>query len=176
MAIDLRHGLVLAALIFTFSSAALGAVHPSHVSLTEIEFNTKSSAFEVSLCVSPEDLEKVINKLEGSSTALTDETVAKLFPKYLKTNFVVRAKSAQETEPLSIRWVGAEIGLKKCWIYFELKVENEVNKWKIENNIFFELNDDQVNHFKIKNAEKQIVWNRCSPQTPTLEFQIASKM
>ena len=74
---------------FTAASPAFGAIHPNHVSLTEIEFNQKSGSFEVSLCVWPEDLATIVSQLNKKPIALTDESVAQHFPRYLKEKFLV---------------------------------------------------------------------------------------
>ena len=44
-----------------------------------------------------------------------------------------------------IKWYGHEANAKKAWLYFEIAGDAEAD-WSIENRVFFELNDDQLNH------------------------------
>ena len=137
---------------------ASAAVHPNHVSLTEIEFNPKTGNLEVSLRVWPEDLEKVIAKLKGEPTKLDHKILKELMPGYLKEKFVVRpiqdsqleSDGPSKQEPLSIRWVGAEIEVATAWLYFEVQTSGSKPDWEIDNKIFCELNDDQLNYISAR--------------------------
>ena len=59
----------------------------------------------------------------------------------------------------SLRWVGHERDLKKAWLYFEISGDKAVHQWKIENQVFFELNEDQLNHvdFKYGKSAKVVI-------------------
>lgn len=62
-------------------------------------------------------------------------------------------KKADASSP--IRWVGHEGDRKQVWMYFEYKGDATVNEWTIENKVFSELNDDQLNHVQWTLNEKQ---------------------
>ncbi len=101
--------------------------HPNHTSLAEIEFNTKTGRFEVSLCVWPEDLEKALEKMVEETLKLNEDNVKEHVPKYLRNNFkLVGADSSAWT----IRWVGAEIDVKKTWLYFEMVPASKADVFK----------------------------------------------
>lgn len=44
------------------------------------------------------------------------------------------------------RWVGLEKERRQVWLYFELAGDLKTAEWTVENKVFSELNDDQLNH------------------------------
>lgn len=169
-------------IVLAFSATANAVVmHPNHVSLAEIEFNPKTESLEVSLCVWPEDVSHVINQLNGDPVELNDQTLRRLLPDYLEGKFVVRPliKTDEVTlvkpQSLPIRWVGAEIGVKKAWLYFEIKSADSEQGWEIDNKIFCELNEDQVNHisFRVRSSRRSYPIQRfeCDPASKAYRTQ-----
>ncbi len=47
--------------------------------------------------------------------------------------------------PPKMKWHGHEADAKQVWLYFEITGNPKAN-WTAENRVFFELNDDQLNH------------------------------
>ena len=164
-------------ILVAIEGPVFGALHPNHVSLAEIEFDVKRGSFEISLCVWPEDLEKAISEINKSPTPLTSENLKEFVPKYLSGKLFIRSQGQSLNEGSSIRWVGAEIGVQKAWLYFELKPEDPgqfdgTSPIEIENKMFFELYDDQVNHVKFRKKNGRVAWNECSHSTPVRQFEI----
>lgn len=139
------------------------SLHPNHVTLTEIEFNSKSSSFEISICLWPEDIETIVSKLDKNSGPLDLGIINKYMPEYLKDRFVIRSKNSKKNDkPLPIRWVGSELTLKKAWLFLEIKTEGtNQTHWSIENKILFEEHDDQSNQIKFK-REQSPTWFACT--------------
>jgi hypothetical protein len=130
------------------------ASHPFHASSAEVEWNPKTGNFEISLCVWPADLEKAIGRQRNRAVDLDHiEDLDEILAKYLASRFsIVPAKSANHPTPNEIRWVGHEIDLRQAWLYFELPGDRQLDEWKIENRVFFELNADQVNQVQVKSG------------------------
>lgn len=135
------------------------ASHPFHVTRAEIEYNSQRKAFEVALCVWPEDLAKAISKMEKRSIdidAISETKRDELFKKYVAQSFRFIPSQAEKTDKTKkpsgadIRWVGSEIKVKQGWLYFEVDAKGDATNWSIENEMFFELNDDQMNHLQIR--------------------------
>lgn len=151
------------------------ASHPFHVSRAEVDYNAKRKTLEVALCVWPEDLEKAVSKMEKSSFRIDDETEKKrdlLFKKYVekKFRFLPNGKAEGEKKAAAvIRWVGSEIKIKQGWLYFEVDVSDSAANWKIENSMFFELNDDQMNHIQVRNG-KVLNTQTLSDKTPSMDW------
>ncbi len=147
--------LIAFALLTVFVSSAI-ASHPFHVTRAEIDYNAKRKTFEVALCIWPEDLEKAVSKLEKRIVDIDAETEEKrnvLFKKYVAKSFRFMPHELKEDEDpnaAEIRWAGSEIKVKQGWLYFEVDASSAASKWTIENEMFFELNDDQMNHIEIR--------------------------
>ena len=128
-------------------ASPLAAAHPGHASLAEIELNLETGNLEVALCVWPEVLERAINsgdqpalRLEsrGEAMAEVDRRIVAL----LDRQFVVRDASGKALE---IRWVGKQVDLKRCWIYFEVVDAADAARLILENRLFTDRYADQVN-------------------------------
>ena len=165
-----------AVVLLALSATDLFASHPFHVSRSEIEFNSKRKTLEVALCVWPEDLETAISKMEKKSIdidSLSESKRDELVMKYVVRTFRFFPGSSvtekEQPKPAKIRWVGSEIGIKKGWLYFEVDASNAAKLWSIENEMFFELNDDQMNHLEIRNGRK---WSSqtISLKTPAVQW------
>ncbi len=59
-----------------------------------------------------------------------------------------------EKLPDGFRWVGFESNLKEAWLYFELAGDLEPATWEIENRIFFEFNEEQVNQIRFSDGKQ----------------------
>jgi hypothetical protein len=135
------------------------ASHPYHVSRAEMNWNPNSGNFEVALCLWPADLEKAIGIDQGQPVDLDKvENLDAMLQQYIAKKFLVRAAPAEgaaaQQPNANIRWVGHEKTMKEAWLYFEIKGEQAPAKWTIENRVFFELNDDQLNQIQLTNVEK----------------------
>ena len=156
-------GLALVAAVVS-SPADCQASHPYHVSHAEVNWNAKSGNFEVALCVWPADLEKALKADTGKSIDLDEvEDLDLLLESYVGKKFRIASgggqADAKKPAAAQIRWVGHERDLKKAWLYFEISGDPSVRQWKIENRVFFELNEDQLNHvdFKYGNTAKVVI-------------------
>lgn len=149
----------LLALVFTSSA---WASHPYHVSKTEMAFNPKSGNFEVALCVWPADLEKALTAKSGKTVDLDKaEDLDALLKDYVESKFSVRKNThgKKGDTQASIRWVGHEKNNKEAWLYFEVAGDKDQADWTVKNEIFFELNEDQLNQiqFKIERDTKSFI-------------------
>lgn len=159
--------------VFTSSAVAMiplgleSSVHPYHVSLAEFERNERSGNFEVSLCIWPADLEKALSQKNEKPIDLDEvENLDDLIAEYLKEK-VVFADSEGNQAP--IRFVGCELDLQKGWLYFEVQTGKERDDWSFQNRIFFELNEDQINHFNFKMPRK-IQSDACTIDKTTVQL------
>lgn len=158
--------------------------HPYHLSRAEVAWNSESGKFEVALCVWPVDLESALSQQEQRSIDLQREPeLEPLVEKYLRPRFQLRpvrdaadagapdagAEEAAQPEtlgtPSRLRWVGMEPGLKQVWLYFELEGDPAVSDWRLENRVFFELNDDQLNHVQWSLGKRYETFV-CQPREP----------
>ena len=137
-------------------STCCAASHPYHVSHAEVNWNPNSGNFEVALCVWPADLEKAISRQQGEPVDLDKiDNLNELMERYIQKTFLLRpAKmkngSKDEQQQVSrIRWIGHEKSIKEAWLYFEITGMSSPSRWTIENRVFFELNEDQMNQVEL---------------------------
>ncbi len=145
--------IVAIVLVLLGLSGAVVASHPYHVSLAEIELNSKTGNFEVALCVWPADLEKALAiQLDKPVDLDKLSDLDRHLAAYVSRHFQIMNLKGQ---PADIRWVGHQKDLKKAWLYFEVKTGQEQNNWTLENRVFFELNEDQSNQVNLKIGDKK---------------------
>lgn len=141
--------------------------HPYHVSLAEIERNENSGNFEVSLCIWPADLEKAIGQMTEKPVDLDSvEELDALIAKYLSKT--VSFTSGDGTKA-KLRFIGHELEIQKGWLYFEVQTGAERDDWSFQNRVFFELNDDQINHFNYQSEE--ILSDACTIDKPKIALK-----
>ena len=100
-----------------FASAANAAVHPSHSSMTEVEWNGKSNRFEVAMRLYIADLEDAISvRLNRRFHLETDKDAAKQVQQYLAEKFSLTSGINHNCR---LHWVGMELELHDAWFYFE---------------------------------------------------------
>lgn len=129
------------------------ASHPYHVSLTEIEWNPKSSNFEVAMCVWPADLEKAISDSTGTPVdfdKLSEAKTDQLMKRYLTERFELIDQAGQAG---ALRWAGHQTGKKAIWMFFEIRGDLHPAQWSVRNRMFIEQNEDQLNQHRVKIAE-----------------------
>lgn len=166
-----------AAIVVLFCSVqSFAALHPFHVSRAEIEYNGKRKTFEVAICVWPDDLEKAVSKSEDKLIeidSISEKSRDRVLSRYVAKSFLfvpsVKEKKEAEAEskPAPIRWVGSEFSLKQAWLYFEVDAKANSEDWIIENQMLFEIHEDQLNLVQIKNERdlKTLTLSTSEPAT-----------
>lgn len=164
--------LVAVSLVGSANAAPTGAAlvgstfHPYHVSLAEMERNERTGNFEVSLCIWPADLEKALTRMTQKPVDLDKvDDLDELIAKYIDSKIVFTSGDTRA----KIRYVGCELDLQKGWLYFEVQTGKELDDWSYQNRFFFELNEDQINHFNFK-SESNIQSDACTLKKPEIEL------
>ena len=125
-------------------------VHPYHVSATEIEYDAKSKRVEISTKIFTDDFENVLAKLYKQKTDLSNPRLkvqmTLLVNKYITTHLSL--KSGDKILPVKLYdW---EIDHEAVFIYTTAEaVAFNAKSIAVENNVLYDLFDDQVNivHF-----------------------------
>jgi hypothetical protein len=141
-------------LALLMACAANAAAHPFHVSIAEGEWNAETKRLEVSLRVSPEDLEAALTKQAKERVRLEEmENVDEQIAAYLQEHFCFR-KNADE-EPLKLKWTGKEITTKAAWLYFELEAPDGVDGLELTNNILVDEEETQINTVVLRQGKQK---------------------
>ncbi len=154
--------LLLLIVLLSAISESADASHPFHVTRAEIDYNAKRKTFEVAICVWPEDLAKAVSKIEKRTVdvdAESEKSRDAMFKKYVAKSFRFTPSKLSEDEiskAADIRWIGSELKVKQGWLYFEVDASAAASRWTIENEMFFEFNDDQMNQIQVRNGKEWI--------------------
>lgn len=157
----MSYSLVLSLLL----SLPIHPKHDFHTSITEINYNTQSKSFEVSLKVFYDDFEDALNQanmtdtyLENTMSIFSDNTDEKsntrveldnqgthdeIIETYLKEKFSLKTKD----KSLEMSFVGTELDVfnNVFWIFFEFPHKGNVKEMTISNSVLLEVFDDQKN-------------------------------
>ncbi len=169
-------------------TSGLLASHPFHVSSAEVNWNSKTGNFEVALCVWPADLEKAIARQQAKSVDLDEVGNAdELMQQYIASRFQILRSSdgaakegstpaEPQTATPAFRWVGHEMDLKKAWLYFEIPGDEQPDQWQIENRVFFELNEDQMNQVQVTGNGRILAADSLSVENRRIEFETVREL
>jgi hypothetical protein len=137
------------------TSSFLLNTHSFHTSITEMRYNPKEKAFEISLRVFTDDLEKTLS-LNNQNKKFVIENADKNNPfieQYIRKHFLVITPKNQK---LNYQYVGKEKEGDATWIYLEMPVNEPVKGCKIQNDVLIDSFDDQTNIVNIfVNNEKK---------------------
>jgi hypothetical protein len=138
---------ILVSLLSWISLFAL-PVHEFHTSLAQINYNKGTQSFEVSLRVFTDDLEAALT-LENQHKKLTiDQDIAdRIIQQYLEKHFAL-LNGQNKKKPMN--YVGKEVEVDVTWIYVEIPANENPSGFRLQNSIFTELFDDQVNIVNLK--------------------------
>lgn len=118
--------------------------HPVHTSVTQMQYNAKDKAFEVSLRVFTDDLEEALSKENNTQRVrLNDQdTNGPLLERYLRKHFGLIGASRQ---PRPFQYIGKEQEMDATWIYVEIPYNETVQGSRLHHSVLMELFDDQIN-------------------------------
>jgi len=129
------------------SVGALSA-HNFHASLTSIDYRTDAQNLEMIIVLNADDLEKVLRVQTGREIEIdrTKDTEA-LTEAYLRRQFELRGT---DQKPLPLHWVGMEVKTNFVYVYVETKVPGGPKGVQVRNDLFRDLQPDQVNLVTMK--------------------------
>lgn len=130
---------------FSFLKVWIFALHPIHVSVTELTYDEKEKQLEITLRVFTDDLEQTLRKSTGlsdldimdSDTARVDE----LMKAYLKDHFSVSLDNRQQ----SLIYLGHEHDGDAMVFYIEVTKVKKWNSVSIKNTVLMDSFGDQSN-------------------------------
>ena len=144
--------------------------HPIHLSITEVEYNEKSRAIQMTTRIFIDDLELAIRKQTN------EEELDLLEPgKGRTTNDLVRAYLAEHVKVkvdkklAKTNYIGNEIEGPAIICYVEIENIKKFSTIEVTNKVNLEIHDDQSNLVNVnyKNKVKSI---RLTNDTPTLSI------
>ena len=148
-------GLGLLSLSSLQNSKLENHLHAFHTSITEMRYNTKEKAFEISLRVFTDDLEKILSANNQNKKFVIDNNDKNdvFIESYIRKHFVVTTPKNQK---LNFQYLGKEKEGEATWIYLEMPVNESIKGSKIQNDVLVDMFEDQTNIVNIfLNNEKK---------------------
>lgn len=123
-------------------------VHDFHASVTQMQYNAKDKAFEISIRIFTDDLEKGLTKelntqVHLAAGAKSDE----ILEKYVRAHFAYTTPQKQ-TRPFN--YIGHEVEADANWIYLEMPYTEAFRGGMLKQNVLMDMFDDQVNMVNIQ--------------------------
>jgi hypothetical protein len=129
-------------ILFTF-------FHPFYISVTEVNHNAKTKSLEISTKIFFDDLEKDIENESKTTFDIikpTDkEKVNLLIAAYLKKHFQIKVNG----KLTSMKYLGYQIQEDAAWCYLEINNVNKVGSIEINNNVLYNLHQEQINMINV---------------------------
>ncbi len=119
-------------------------IHAFHTSITEMRYNSKEKAFEISLRVFTDDLEKTLSANNQNKKFVIDNNDKNdvFIEPYIRKHFVITTSKNQK---LNYQYVGKEKEGDATWIYLEMLVNEPLKSSKIQNDVLIDMFEDQTN-------------------------------
>lgn len=114
-------GGLLLAQVTAVTAAGHSAAHPFHATAAEVEWNSETRCFEVSLQLPGLVMEEELSALHQRRVNLeTTADAERLLQKYVAERFQLSGRGFAKCR---LEWVGMEVEVKNVWAYFELHPE-----------------------------------------------------
>jgi hypothetical protein len=144
---------MISTLLFIFQIA----IHPFHVSVSDIKYKEEQKVIQISTRIFLDDLEVALRTFSGNEklniTAKEEwDFVNEQLGKYVLENL----KLSNEKGEMETKYIGAEIEDEVIWIYVEIEKVKKLKTVKVWNSMLTESFDDQENlvHFRAYNDVK----------------------
>lgn len=151
--------MVLIVFQWLFNASLL--LHPFYVSYTDIVYNDKTQAIEISVRIFSDDLEKALNKECNCKLDVLNPTYKKQAEQWVNTYLQKSLVIKSDNKNLQLNFIGLEHKEGSTWNYFEVNNVSAIKRIDINNKILFGIHDEQINmmHFRINGISKTIKLN-----------------
>ncbi|MGI9427137.1 MAG: DUF6702 family protein [Bythopirellula sp.] len=145
--------------MFILLIAAL--LHPVHETVSEIEWNTKTSRLEVALRIDVLDEQWLRKKLGGQ------QEVPQWALGYLRQNFrITERPEKNKPDETTYRWIGRKPEGSHVWWYFEIEPPDKKRPTWIEQRVLFDREENYTHRILIleKNRRRSLDLNSQRPK------------
>ncbi|WP_229201834.1 DUF6702 family protein [Arsenicibacter rosenii] len=138
--------------------------HDFHTSITQMTYNAKDKAFEISVRVFTDDFEKALTKENnGQKIHLADnDKNDPLIEKYIRKHIHF---STGQNQRKAYSYIGHETEADAQWLYLEMPFAEPFKGGQMQQDVLMELFDDQVNlvNLQYQNQKKTFIFRSKQP-------------
>ena len=140
--------------------------HKFYVSTTIIEQNVQLNSLEITIKLFSDDLEQALQQYSDEPIRLGDKREHEEAERWVEEYIRERLNLNFNDHPAHLTYIGKEIEYDLSYVYFELTAIPEFNVLTIDNQLFFDLFEEQVNivHLRLDGWEKTLMLDRRQPE------------
>lgn len=136
--------LLLLEILLRFTSP----VHPYYVSVTEIEYGSRTGAVGVSCKVFTDDLEEALKDRGVTGVDLVRGDSARNAG-WIASYMLGRLSLNADGKALALRFIGFENDPEATWCYFETTGVGKIRNLRVTSDILYETRKEQINIFHV---------------------------
>lgn len=132
--------------------------HPFFVSMTDVNYNDKNKALEVSVRIFTDDFENSLRKQHsGVNIDIAHPTNQTQMNGFVNDYIQKHLSFTVNGAPATLSFAGYEKENESIWTYFEVKNISSVQNIKLTNTLLHDYNEGQINivHIKANGKEKE---------------------
>lgn len=137
--------------------------HPFYVSVTEVEYSSKTKEVGISVKVFPDDLEESLRKFNGKKYDVVEgdkKIIGPVLDKYIKQHMRILLNGNLK----SYQWMGYEIDKESIWIYFSIINQPGVRSIEVQSDLMYAYKQEQTNIIHIKLDDKRESYRLMAPE------------
>jgi hypothetical protein len=132
------------------------AMHPIHVSTTNIEYSAKDGKLQVICTIFTDDFEAALAKQYHAKIDLTKPEMHKAMDALVKAYLIANLQIKTGAMPVNLNYLGYEINREATDVYLESDKVTAVKKISADASLLHNLFDDQINivHMTVNGVRK----------------------
>lgn len=137
--------------------------HPFYVSVTEVEYSSKTKEVGISVKVFPDDLEESLRKFNGKKYDVVQgdkKMIGPVLDKYIKQHMRILLNGTAK----SYQWMGYEIDKESVWMYFSITNQPGVRSIQVQSDLMYAYKQEQTNIIHIKLDDKRESFRLMAPE------------
>lgn len=137
--------------------------HPFYVSVTEVEYSSKTKEVGISVKVFPDDLEESLRKFNGNKYDVVQgdkKIIGPVLDKYIKQHMRILLNGTAK----SYQWMGYEIDKESVWMYFSITNQPGVRSIQVQSDLMYAYKQEQTNIIHIKLDDKRESFRLMAPE------------
>ena len=132
----------------------MGSTHPFFVSITELEYSSKTKELGIATKFFPDDLEEALRKSTGKKYDIISGE-KKSTGDAINSYFTNQMQVFINGKPLQLSFLGYEIEKEVVWVYYNAKKVSGVKSIEVISALMYDYKSEQTNIIHIKMDEKR---------------------
>jgi len=143
-------------LTLLFSLISFAPIHKFYVSVSQIEYVSEKQSVQIIMRIFIEDLENLLRKRYDSEITLNESEKESQINEYINQYLSSKVLFEINNELKKFNFLGKEYEDDIVFCYLEIENVSKIKDFKITNNLFFDVFDEQQNIIKTNiNSEKE---------------------